>query len=352
MNCMKVKQGALIAASVCVVLAAGALAEPEATDGESAGVFDALSDSGISLGGVVEVETSIGREDGDDASDVALATVELGIAAELTELISAEAVLLWEEDDTEPVDLDTAVITIGGTDEQPLFVEAGKLYVPFGVYESSMVSDPLTLELGETRESAVLAGYRTDTLDVQIGLFNGDVDKAGDDDHADNWIASIMVTPVEGLMVGASYISDLGDSDGLEEGLREAIEGDEETPGLDYDEAYGFAVFVGLEMDPVAVHAEYVTAGENFAAGLLADTAVKPQAWNVEVSASMSERLAVALRFEGADEFPGMPEAQCGVCVSYALADTVGLALEYMHGSFDNDTDDRDMVTAQLAAEF
>jgi len=33
---------------------------------------------------------------------------------------------------------------------------AGQLYVPFGAFETGLISDPLTLEIGETRESTVL----------------------------------------------------------------------------------------------------------------------------------------------------------------------------------------------------
>ncbi|MBW1959235.1 MAG: LbtU family siderophore porin, partial [Deltaproteobacteria bacterium] len=125
------------------------------------GILEKWADK-ITLSGVIEAEA--GYEDYDydnpatndeDSSDITLATVELGVDVDITKHVKGHVLFLWEEDDTEPVDVDEGFITLDGADVVPLYLNVGKLYVPFGNFESHFISDPLTLELGETRESAL-----------------------------------------------------------------------------------------------------------------------------------------------------------------------------------------------------
>lgn len=111
----------------------------------------------VEISGLVEVEAGHNNPDeGDDSSDVVLATAEIGIAAEINDWVSSEIVLLYEEDETD-LEVDVATVTIANPDG-PWYITGGQTYVPFGVFETNLISDPLTLEIGETRESVVLAG--------------------------------------------------------------------------------------------------------------------------------------------------------------------------------------------------
>ncbi len=324
---------------------------------------------GVSVGVLVEAEVSAGEEDNEAFSDIVLATFELAVDAELSDWISGHALLLWEEDDTEPIDLDEATITLGGTEAMPFLLTGGKLYVPFGMFNSHLVSDPITLELGETRESAVLLGYVQGMIEIQIGVFNGDLNKDGDDDHADDMVASVILSPIERLSFGVSWISDIGESDGLAEGLGEAVEGAEDrvvvgpddnpavepgTPGIPYEEVGGISGFMCLELGPVTIDGEFIAAVEEFPPGLLGEEALQPAAWNAEVAFCLAETCdaELALRYEGSDELPGFPEWQCGVAGSMRIAKDTTVAVEFMHGEFDEDTDDRNVATAQLAVKF
>jgi len=111
---------------------------------ESSGLLE-----GVSFSGAVEVEAGFenGYED-ENTSDITLATVELGLEAKISEWARANVVLLWEEDDTEQVEVDEGTITLGNAERSPLYLTAGKFVVPFGAYETNMISDPLTLEIG------------------------------------------------------------------------------------------------------------------------------------------------------------------------------------------------------------
>lgn len=321
---------------------------------------------GVSVGGLVEVEASYQEQGDEESSDLVLATFELDIDAELNEYTKAHVLLLWEEDDTEPVDLDEATITLGGSENMPLYIEAGKMYVPFGGFKSHLVSDPLVVELGETRGTAACVGYTHDLFEIKLGAFNGDVDEDEDDDVQD-LVASITATPIEGLELGAYWISDLGESGGLEEGLQDVIEGTEDsvivgadgtpavepgTPGVPYEEVGGAGGYISLTAGRVTIEAEMLGAVDAFEAGLLGEEELQPLTWNVEIECAACERWLVAVRYEGSDEFPGQPENQYGGAVGFCPHEQVCLAVEYLHGEFEDDVDERNVVTTQLAMEF
>ncbi|ABA88136.1 hypothetical protein Pcar_0881 [Syntrophotalea carbinolica DSM 2380] len=313
----------------------------------------------ISLSGLIEVEAGYIDIDSDDPeadgdeSDLTLATVELGIDVDLIKHVSGHVLLLWEEDDTEPLDVDEATIRLDGEDVIPLYLEAGKLYVPFGNFESHFISDPLTLELGETRESAAIVGYANDLFDVSFGVFNGDIDEDGKDDHIDSFVASAVytmpddvVTDLE-LTTGISWISNLADSDVL----TDEIDGDNIR-----DKVSGISLFVIANwQERLTFIAEYLGALDSFDAGELAfdgGKALEPKTWNLELGYAISEKLTVAAKYEGGDDLGDLlPENQYGLVAGYALFEGTSLSLEYLHGEFAND-DEQDILTAQLAFEF
>jgi hypothetical protein len=312
----------------------------------------------ITLSGLIEVEANYEDLDSDDpdtdgdSSDLTLATVELGVDVDIAQHVSGHVLFLWEEDDTDPVEVDEGFITLDGQDVVPLYLSAGKMYVPFGYYESRFISDPITLELGETNESALKGGFVYQGLELSVAAFNGDVEEAGEDNHIESYVASVVYTlpedtvPDLGLMLGVSYISNIADSDGLAG----------ETPGEIADYVGGLGAFVSVSFrDRFFFEAEYIGATDRFEAGELSfddGQALEPKAWNFEFAFVPMDRLEVAVRYEGGDDLGGFqPEEQYGAVVSYGLFENTALSLEYLHGEFEND-DERDLVTAQLGIEF
>lgn len=314
----------------------------------------------ITLSGAVEVEA--GRESMDysdpltqdtDSSDIALATVELGIDADINDHVSGHVLLLWEEDDTEPVDLDEGFISISGGDRIPMYVDAGKMYVPFGSFGSHFISDPLTLEIGETRESAIKAGFSNDIFDISISFFNGDIDELTDDDEIGSMVGSAVFTlpeervPGFGLSMGVSYISNIADSDGLS---------GEVAPGAvnDYVSGIGFFASVSI-MERFFIEAEYLGAADSFAPGELSfdnGLSYKPRAYNFEMAWSANDELELGVKYEGGSDLGDfLPEKQYGCVLSYSIFENTSLGIEYLHGEFEN-SDERDLITTQLAIEF
>ncbi len=312
----------------------------------------------ITLNGTIEVEAAYEDMDFDDptaedeeSSDIALATVEVGIDADITKHVGGHLLFLWEEDETEPVDLDEGYIILDGKDVVPLYLNAGKMYVPFGNFESHFISDPLTLEIGETRESAVKIGFANDMFDICLTGFNGDIDETGDDDHIKGFVGSAIFTlPAEtvpdlNMMLGASYISSIADTDGLEA----------ETPGEIEDYVGGLGLFLSASyLEKFFVEVEYLGALDSFEADELSFDGGKkfePKAWNVEFAFVPFKDLKLAIKYEGGDDLGDfLPESQYGGAITYSLFENTSLAVEYLHGEFEND-DKRDLLTTQIAIE-
>ena len=333
---------------------------------------------GIHFSGTVEVEagyekTEPAEGDSENSSNIELATAELSVDAAITDRVKAHVLFLYEDD--EDVVVDEAYIAINSDavcepDEackSPWYAGAGKLYVPFGSFESHFISDPLTLELGETRETAALAGIWNDWVNVAAGVFNGDINETGKDDHIAKFFATgVFSLPEETVSAfefraGVSYISDISDSDGLTDFMSEefsteaeSTDAEEEphvTPFDDEVQAYvqGFTAFISATFaEKFTVEAEYLGALDAYKE----NPNFKPQSWNFEFAFTPIEVLELAIRYGGSDKTLNfLPDTQYGGCISYGLFENTSLALEYMYGEFEND-DKEHSVTAQLAVEY
>ncbi len=335
-----------------------------AGDLEEKSALGSLSEN-ITLSGVIEVEAGYAKN-GEDASDIVVATVEVGIDAQIVKHVSGHILFLYEEDDT-PFDVDEAIISINGEDVVPLYLNAGQMYLPFGNFESHMISDPVTLELGETRESAVVAGFATDWIDICAGVFNGDIDETGEDNEIKSYVAGAVFTlpenTVDGfaLTAGASYISNIGDSDSLQDAIIKEVPDSDQTIETINDYVPGYSAFVSISvLDRFFFNAEYLTAADEFefTAHELAGADLpfdgqkfKPSTWYAEVAVGIIEDLEIAVHYAGSDDCDDLPENRYGAAITYGLFESTSLGLEYLHDEFEND-DETDIITAQLAIEF
>lgn len=301
----------------------------------------------VEIGGVVEVEASHTSSDGDDESDVVTPTVELSVAAQLNDWVAAEMTLLYEEDTDNNGDLnvDTAFITIADPNGD-WFVNGGILFVPFGVFDTNMISDPLTLDLGETSDSAIQAGMVFGPVTGSIYSFQGDRDA-----KIQNYGAALDLA-LEGETLNFSsrlaYINDIGESDGL----FEAIDG-----GVGFssdDDVPGWSASARVDIGDFMFIAEYVAALDGFEDA--ADD--EPSAYNLEagIGFELAGRPATfALAYQGSDGYedidPGISERRIGGTLAVEIFDGTSVALEYRNDE-DYNGDDADTVTGQVAVEF
>ena len=118
----------------------------------------------LSFSGLLELEAFYADpEGGDDESDLSLATAQLEISAAVNDSLAGHIVFLHEEDADQSVEVDEALVILTCPVEflyGQLSMTGGKLYVPFGRFESHFITDPLTLDLGETRDTALYAGWQ------------------------------------------------------------------------------------------------------------------------------------------------------------------------------------------------
>ncbi|MBW1802848.1 MAG: LbtU family siderophore porin, partial [Deltaproteobacteria bacterium] len=262
----------------------------------------------IELSGAVEVE--FGHEDHDvkdpannhrtvsaDNDDITLATLELGIDAQINKYAQGHVLFLYEEDEDEDrVRIDEGTIKIGGIEETyGSYLLAGKYYPHFGELNSWFVSDPLTLEIFEIRESAAQAGIEQDWFSAGLGVFHGDIEENFEDESKVNgFFADANLHNPEGtlgglsLLIGASYLSNVADSDTLQD---EVVDLDADgIPNDLRDYIDGIAAYFVAEYGKFSFGAEYITALDDFLAGEMgyavdrngAPTKTKPAAWNLE----------------------------------------------------------------------
>jgi len=273
----------------------------------------------LSFSGAIEVETGLSDpENGKSTSDTTVATVELAAEATISDQLSANIVLLYEEDDS-GIDVDVAELRYQ-FDNSDWFFSAGQHYVPFGTYESGLVSDPITLELGETRETTLTIGYEAENVNAGFYIFNGSNKKNGAE-KINNWGSNISYTG-EIVSFGVGYINDLADSD--------TIEG---TLGSNDVSNYvdGATASVIINAGDITIIAEQLSALNTFTSAPLAGA--KPTARNVEINYALQiagKPATLAIAFQGTDEASALdlPEQKNLVGLSVDITDHLGLGFE------------------------
>ncbi len=280
--------------------------------------------SRVDISGAVEIEASYTDDyDGVQTSDIDLTNVEIGIDAGFSELVGGFVVFKWEEDGEEGVFVDEGGITLGNLETLHYQITAGKLYVPFGVFETNMISDPLTLELGEIREGAVSVEFSKAGFYGAAFAFNSDVSKTGKaDDMIDSWGLSLgyqFAGDAFSADLKAGYVSNLNASGGFSDTFDSV---DDYSAGATGSLVVGIADFTLV--------GEYLTALDD---DYLTDSNNQSSAWNVEVSYSftVNERAAaVALGYQGTREaaFLGLPEQRWLVSANYELTPELAIAVE------------------------
>ncbi|MDO9081308.1 MAG: LbtU family siderophore porin, partial [Desulfuromonadales bacterium] len=304
-----------------------------------------IGDRSLTFSGLIEVEAKSLKTDA--VIDLKLATLQLSAEAQVNKQVGGHVVLLYEEEGgDDALKVDETVITLHLPQHllgQDPSLDLGKLYLPFGKFKSAMISDPLTLDLGETQNSAAVFGLGGELWSLRVGLFNGKVEQ--NDDAIDSFVAAFEITPVAGVSFGASYLSDLAESGA---GLI--------ADTTNYVSSVAAAsAFASLAFGPIGLEAEVVTAIDDFDTTLieLSDsdlTGKRPLAWQSQLSWRPSEVLQLAARVEGTKDYQD-DVTRYGAAVSYGLTKGALIALEYLYSDFADDLKNQS-VTAQLTMEF
>lgn len=254
------------------------------------------------LSGVVEVEAGFVSNDDGDSSDLTVPTIELGIHNQLNDKLEGNVLFLYEQgENNDNIAVDEATLTF--KPREGLDVTAGRMYVPFGKFDSHMVSDPLTLELAETQEEALQLGVSSGNVSGSAYLFKDDEDGGNKiDDYGVNLDYS-----TDNFGAGVSYISDVNDK-----------------------AAAGVGIHASATVGKASVIAEHIQVDE---ITLEDDSSVEPSATNLEVGFDMGNDRTVALAYQQTDaaESLELPETAAGIAYRMPVYEKASFAAEYMN---------------------
>ncbi|HHP7234104.1 MAG TPA: LbtU family siderophore porin [Desulfobacterales bacterium] len=311
------------------------------------------------------------NEAGEAESDFALTTVEFGIAAVINEWVTGEVVLLFEDptfdDEDSDFNVDVGSITVGNTTRYPLYATIGMIYVPYGALlthfpDDPLIDSPVTLTFGEINEKALLVGFETGGFGLAAYAFNGDVEEDGDDENQiDSYGLDANYTYEREadalmLMVGASYLSNLADTDGISDAL---------PSDKLQDTVAGWAAYFSSGWGRFFFEAEYMAALDDFDTAELATdggAGAEPAVWNIEAGFNYDwwRNLEVAFKYAGSDEAEGLgiPGTRFGVALNQEIFDNTVLSMGYLNDEFDanlldnGNEDKRQTLFSQIAIEF
>ncbi|MCF8042106.1 MAG: LbtU family siderophore porin [Desulfarculaceae bacterium] len=319
-----------------------------------------LSEAGkrLKIYGAVELEGSYSNmkpKNGESVtdSDFTLATAEIFFEAAINKYTKGLLHLLYEQGDTDPINIDEAFILVGQTEDMPFYFLGGRMYPAIGLFETYMVSDPITQNTFETQASAVEIGWAQDWFNVGVGTYNSTVHQSSD--SPDNTINTYYVRAqfdavedalADGLDInaGVAYTNNIAGGNLGDEVVDETVQ----------DLVAGLSFMLNLQYKWVVFNGEYITALDDYQAGELSfiDSKAKPYAYNLELAFLPIEDWSFAVRYEGSGDLGDFePERQYGFTVSWNFLADTALSLEYLRGDYAND-DERDLVTTQLAVAF
>lgn len=308
----------------------------------------------VKISGLVEAEAGIIDDDfSGTEQDHAGVTVELGVEAAVSDYSSAQVLFLYEDGD-EGLLVDEAFIRLGKLEKTPLHLTGGRFYVPFGNFETQMISDPLTLEIGEAGEEAVLAGFEAAGLYASVYAFNGDTDDGNSDvvEHFGANAGFAFESDAVNFDVGGGWISSIRDTDGLTDALGGG-------PVLVAEYIDGYAAHLVGRFGPVVLIGEYVGAGDDLNG---AGSNSRISAYNVEAGLLFplaGRSVSIGGGYQETDEalWAGFAKKRMAATLAVEIMDGTTLALEGLNEEDYEVADggsgtDWNMYTLQLAAEF
>jgi len=289
-------------------------------------------------------------------SEIQLTTACLAIEAEVTDWMNITVVPLFEVDE---FFIDEGHVTLGPTENIPLYLTAGLLYHPFGKREEythfpddPFINLPLTLYFGEIWDPGVIIGYTQDFGPSNITLEGfavyADVSDSEENRQVDTFGFNLcynISTEDYSFEIGGSWINNVLDSSGFKDYFDEegAWDGEFSTE-KDID---GVAVYASGEYRGLYFTAEYMTATSTLERqgliGRSGEKGARPRVWGVEVGAALEnyvplpKPVEVMFRYEGsldAQEIYEIPRNRYAVGANIGLHDYLTWSLAYAYNDY------------------
>lgn len=312
----------------------------------------------VTLFGTIEGEAVFGDDyEGNNASEFNMAEATLGFDAQVSEWVVGHMLAKYEGPD-DNLFMDEANIWIGNYEKFPFLMTAGKFYMPFGSFETNMIQDALTLEIGEINDYGMAAGFLNTGFYAAAYTYNG-MKETGSSDTITGFGVQAgydFESDSVNLRTSVSWVNNIADSGGIADYLEES--------GMDSiaEQVDGLGLSLMAGFGPISFIGEYVTALDDFAEIAYMDHGAEPKAWNTELAYSLQlldNDSVFAVGYQGTEEATalGLPENRFIVAASTILFPGTALTLEYCHnidyGTTEGGTgEESDAFTTQLAYEF
>jgi hypothetical protein len=301
-----------------------------------------------SVNGTLEAEYQINHSQGKTENGGYLSTAALGTNFKPNEKLELTGSLLYEEALTEvatPLEVDEAYATWHALPNDKLAIRLGKKYVPFGRFESKMLSDPLTLELGETRTKKTLqVNHQQGAISTAAYLFQGTAPKLNSNGkHKQGYGASLRYEHAN-IQAGLDYISNLGQA--------HAWNTARSIPGA--------ALHATKHINKLTLSAEHLTALKTLQAGDLEQngdgglaSSAKPSATHLEASLGLNKdrNIAIALNHTQQAAALDLPKQAYGITYQQPVFKKLNGGIELMHNK-DYENIKSKSLTLQIAYEF
>lgn len=297
-------------------------------------------------------------------TDIELADVELNVIFKSSDKYDGSILIIKEDD---KVIVDEAVLNYHGANFD---LSAGQMVVPFGAFETGMISDPLTLEYNELNINALLFSKNLDNgIDLSAYVFNGAYnsnDETLGEDKAknrgiNNFGFSINYENKKlGLKAGFDYINSIAEGAGWTKGAGTSSF----NAGLALRLGYDFGVHIEA-LKGFSFSVEHITAVKKFeekANTTFVDEkgkGIKPSLTHIELNyehKAFSKEANFALSSGSTDyELGTKPNrnktAQTGFAWSIELEEGVSFGIEVLNKTAYNG-DKIDIATTQWTHEF
>ena len=324
----------------------------------------------LEIGGHVDLDSVHRRPENEGGyTNTAISEVGLSLAAAINDWAAVEAGFLYEHTDlgdrenvpgSEATFLETATVRFVPP-EGPWSLTAGQQFLPFGVFDTRMFSEPLTLELGETNEIAVSLGWSSGGLTTTLFGFGRNDDLEAADGIAGYGAAVSYTSEREetGLALNLALTSNFSYSANVQGVLADTTAN--EGPA---DRIAGLSAHAALRYGAATLIAEYVGALESYAFREMefAGRGAQPASWLLEAAWDfdvLGMDSTAALGYQATREALALelPARRLLAVVSVQLREPFTLALEWGRdrdyaagkgGSGESST----FVTAQLSWAF
>ncbi len=284
------------------------------------------------------------RQSDTKVKDSSIDGLDLEFEYELTDRLDTQVLVNYEFDGTNRVFFEEVFAHFDIIEDGPWFIEAGRMEMPFGEYNSNFVEDPLTQVIGETYDGGAVFGYEDDAFEVVVAGFKGDFEKA-------NVLASVNFSPNDNLETGIYFSDNIGEAIELRDIQHEALLEDEDGE-LVTNSVPGAGAFVAWNIHPFLIDFEFISALDSFNPGLLEDERRQPRAANVEIAFNYWKRWQFATRLETSKYLPESPKWQYGVAASYGITENLIVTGNYLRAEYREEPSKRNLIQVELIFEF